>query len=71
MKQYDNAIADLSKALEINSGDYAAYNERGIAYAEKDQYDLALSDFNKAIEINPNFGNAHYNRKTLLRRYKN
>jgi tetratricopeptide (TPR) repeat protein len=51
MKQYDKAISDLDKVLEIDRTHARAYYERGIAHYEKSQYDLALSDFSKAQEL--------------------
>jgi len=53
--QYDQAILDYNKALEINPRYAEAYNNRGVAYANKGQYDQAISDYNKALEINPRF----------------
>ena len=50
--QYDQAISDYSKAIEIDPKFATAYNNRGIAYRQKGQYDQAISDYNKALEIN-------------------
>jgi len=50
--QYDQAISDFDKAIEINPSYSKAYNNRGIIYRLKGQYDLAILDFKKAIEIN-------------------
>ncbi|UCH19601.1 MAG: tetratricopeptide repeat protein, partial [Deltaproteobacteria bacterium] len=61
--QYDKAISDCKKAIEINPRFVLAYNNRGFAYSEgKGQYDKAISDFDKAIEINPRFAPAYNNR---------
>ena len=61
--QYDQAIADYTKAIEINPGHAMAYYNRGRAYAiGKGQYDQAIADYNKAIEINPGYAMAYYNR---------
>jgi tetratricopeptide (TPR) repeat protein len=57
--QYDQAISDFNKAIEINPRYNKAYNNRGIVYRLKGQYDQAISDFNKAIEINPLDGEAY------------
>jgi tetratricopeptide (TPR) repeat protein len=51
--QYDQAISDYNKALEINPKDAVAYRERGDAYFYKGEYDSAISNFSKAIDIDP------------------
>jgi len=59
---FDKAIADYNKAIEINPRFAMAYYNLGIAYRRKGHYDQAISDFTKAIEINPKLAMAHYNR---------
>ncbi|MGZ5008561.1 MAG: tetratricopeptide repeat protein, partial [Methylobacter sp.] len=55
IKHYDEAIADLSKAIKIKSNyDVHVYNNRAVAYLESRQYGLALNDINKVIELDPN-----------------
>lgn len=51
--QYDLAIADFTRALELGPEGKAPYQYRGAAYLEKNQYDQAIVDFSKAIEIDP------------------
>jgi len=69
--QYDEAISNYTKAIEINPRYAAAYYYRGLAYYYKDhwiyynykgKYDQAISDLNKAIELNSRFAEAYYNR---------
>jgi len=59
--QYDQAVSDFNKAIEINPRYIKAYNNRGIVYRLQGQYDRAVSDFNKAIEMNPLDAEAYNN----------
>jgi tetratricopeptide (TPR) repeat protein len=59
-RQYDKAISDYSKAIEINPRYADAYNNRGNAYGEgKGQHDKAWDDVKKAqdlgYQIHPGF----------------
>jgi tetratricopeptide (TPR) repeat protein len=56
-----HAIADYSKAIEIDPNFEEAYLNRGSVYASKGEYDRAIVDYSKAIDINPKF-EAHANR---------
>jgi len=59
---FNQAIYDYSKAIEINP-DYAeAYHGRGAAYLYQGSLSQALIDLNKAIEINPAFAEAYNDR---------
>lgn len=60
--QYDQAIKDYNKAIEIDPGNAVAYINRGFAYRNKGQYDQAIKDYTKAIEIDPGNADAYYNR---------
>lgn len=57
--EYDQAISEFNKALEINPKDSGAYKNRGAAYMNKRQYDQAISDYTKALEINPKDAEAY------------
>lgn len=46
--EYDRAIADYNKAIEINPRDDKAYNNRGSAYYYKGEYNRAWEDVHKA-----------------------
>lgn len=48
---YDLAIPNYSKAIDLNPNYPQAYNNRGSAYIYKGEYDLAIVDLRKAIEL--------------------
>ncbi|MCJ7542625.1 MAG: tetratricopeptide repeat protein, partial [Desulfobacterales bacterium] len=60
--QYDQAISNFNKALEINPKLAVVYYNRGLAFDNKGQYDQAISDYTKAIELNQRYADAYYNR---------
>jgi len=61
-EQWDAAVAEVNKALEINPRYAYAYNIRGLAYNRNGQHDKAIADYTKVIEINPIDALAYYNR---------
>ena len=50
---YDSAIADFSKAVQLNPKLTEAYIDRGIIYESKHDLDRALADFRAAIQLDP------------------
>lgn len=59
---YDQALADMNKALALDPNDSDAYVDRGNVYKNKGQYDLALHDYDQAIRLDPNSATAFYDR---------
>src|SRR5262245_17139890 len=49
----DGAIADYTKAIEIDPRFGDPYQNRGVARRAKGDLDGAIADYSKAIEINP------------------
>lgn len=69
--QYERAISDCNRAIELNPEESYAFNNRGIAYSAMKRYDEAISDYTKALEISP-FSAAYLNRALdyfTLRKY--
>ncbi len=62
LRDYQAAIADYNKALEINPQYANAYTNRGSAKDELGDYKGAIVDHTKAIEINPKLTFAYTNR---------
>ena len=61
-KDYYGAVADYTKAIEINPNDANAYINRGNSKNNLEDYYGAIADYTKAIEITPNDAAAYYNR---------
>lgn len=51
--EYDQAIAEFNKAININDSYVNAYAGRGYAYRQLNKFDDALNDYDKAISLNP------------------
>lgn len=49
----DAAIADYTKAIEVDPKERQAYVQRGFAQLKGDKFEAALADYNKALEIEP------------------
>ena len=59
---FDRAIEDFDKVLELNPEDAAAYFNRGTAHSALNQHEKAIENYNKAIELDPNLAMAYNNR---------
>ena len=60
--QYEKAIDDFTKAIELNPRYFDAYWQRASAYSNLGQYESALADYTKIIELKPNFAYPYYER---------
>ena len=67
---YQGAIADLTKAIEINRMLADAFVIRGSAKFSLKDDQGAIADYTKAIEINPQYADA-YNNRGLVRELVN
>jgi tetratricopeptide (TPR) repeat protein len=61
------AIADYTKAIELDPRNPAFYNSRGRAYQQLGDMSGATADFDKAIETDPKFAASYINRGYLLK----
>ena len=62
---FDKAIADYTKAVEVNPKDFKVYHDLGLTYVNKGDFDKAIYYFNKTLEVNPdaiNDGQFHNDR---------
>ncbi|MGQ9817796.1 MAG: tetratricopeptide repeat protein [bacterium] len=66
--QYEKAISDFDKAIEINPVSELAYFNRGIAYEKLKIDDKAIADFTNALNIQPAFIMGYVNRGAIYAR---
>jgi len=62
LEDYQQAIVDFTRAIDINSEDRRAYINRGISYRNAGQPEKALNDYNYAIQLNPKDAGVYNNR---------
>src|SRR5262245_1747211 len=61
---HDQALADCSRAIELNGTEPRAFALRSRAHAAKRQYDLAVQDVSEAIRLRPKEAGLYYARGT-------
>jgi tetratricopeptide (TPR) repeat protein len=70
LKEYQRAIADFDRALELNPSYTRAYNNRGNVYLDLKEYQRAIADYERAIELDPKPAYAYRNRGLAYRNLK-
>jgi tetratricopeptide (TPR) repeat protein len=64
-QEYQKAISDYSKSVELNPDFALVYNNRGVSFTCVGEQKKAMADYNKAIELDPDFFVPYYNRGNL------
>lgn len=64
---YQNALLEYTKAIDVNPNDMLAYFSRGAVSHLLEQYENAISDYSKAIEIDPTFMMPYHNRSNAYK----
>jgi len=59
-KNYDAALADVQKGLQIQPNNNYLALELGNIYRMKESYEDAINVYNKALSTNPNLADIHY-----------
>ncbi|MDY7042558.1 MAG: tetratricopeptide repeat protein [Chloroflexota bacterium] len=63
LAEYDRAVQDFSKAIDLDPSYAEAYYNRGVLYwREFSNHYRAIRDLTRAIELNPQWAEAHFNR---------
>ncbi len=59
---YDEAIADFTAAIDLDSSNFRAYNYRGLCRRMRGEHGPAIDDFNMSITVNPYHSESYYSR---------
>ncbi len=59
---YNESIALLNRALELNPENASCYSYRGLAYSKLKKYEHALQDYNFAVSLDPHNATIYVNR---------
>ena len=54
LDQYEEAIKDLDKAIELDPQYSDSWSYRGLCYYELDENEEAIDNFDRALDLNPN-----------------
>ena len=54
--QYESAIADFTKVLELDANNANAYFNRGSTHDSIGQFDLAIADYTRALDLDRQLG---------------
>src|ERR1039457_4849722 len=56
LAQYDEAVTDLSRAIDLEPADASLIAQRGETYRLMERYDEAATDLSRAIDLEPGYG---------------
>lgn len=62
MQDYEGAIADYTKAIELDNTNPIYFDNRALSKTEKDDYAGAVEDYSSSIEIYPTDSETYYQR---------
>ena len=68
---FEGAIADYTKVIEIDPSIVLAYLNRALAKLNSNDFEGAISDYTKAIEINPSYAKGYVNRGNVKDKLEN
>lgn len=67
---YDGAITNYTKTIELNSDHVSAWYNRGLAWSKKGEFGKAIEDFDAVLRLDPNNQQAIHDRSEALEKVK-
>lgn len=64
-REYESALADLNRAIELEPTNAAFFAQRGGLHAQLGRFDQATQDLDKALELDPALADARFQRASL------
>lgn len=61
LNKLDEAESAFEKSISLDSGDFVAYNHRGVILRRKGDFSAAKNMYQLALKNNPGYANAHLN----------
>jgi tetratricopeptide (TPR) repeat protein len=68
VQHLEDAVADYTRAIELDPQHTRAYNNRGNAHTSLGEVESALRDYDTALQFDPNLALAYFNRGLLRSR---
>ncbi len=65
LQDYQQALVNLDRALELDTQDALSYNWRGVCYRDLQIYQQAITDLNHALELDPKLAQAYFQRGSI------
>jgi tetratricopeptide (TPR) repeat protein len=62
LEEYNESLRSLDKALELNSTNAVAWNNKGRVFFSQEKYEEAISCFDRALEIDRGYETAWVNK---------
>lgn len=60
--EFEKAIGYFDRVIEVDSGSFAAWNIKGVAFFEMQQYDKSIEAFNQAVSLDSTSYKPFFNR---------
>jgi tetratricopeptide (TPR) repeat protein len=66
INENEQALADLTKGIDLNPNSAEGYADRAAVYGNLKRFPEAIADLQRALEINANYAGGHYTLGAIL-----